>query len=95
MEPDLQTLDDVCLLLSVRPFFGEKQKRGGAVRASSLVDLVAVVMAIVITVRRGPAVEDVEGNIARRGSKHHQVTLTQGRVITTVTEGTLLYSVGR
>ena len=75
-------------------FYCEKQKTRRAVRASPLVDLVAVVMAIVIAVRGGAAVEDVEGNIARRGSEHHQVTLTQGRVVTTVTEGTLLDSVG-
>ena len=87
-------LDNVCILLSVSAFIVEKLKTRRAVRASSLVDLVAVVMAIVITVRGGPAVEDVEGDIARRGSKHHQVTLAQGRVITTVTEGTLLHSVG-
>jgi len=71
-----------------------QQENWKHVRGSSPVDVVAVVMAIVMAVRGGSSVEDGEGDIARRGSKHHQMTLTQGRVVATVTEGTLLYSGG-
>lgn len=56
-----------------------------------MVTTVAVVMAIIVPIRGGAAVEDVEWDVARRWAKDHQAALAQrGLVIATVTEGTLL-----
>lgn len=52
---------------------------------------VAVVVAVVVPVRRGAAVQDVQRDVPRCGAKHQQAALTQGGVVVTaVTEGTLL-----
>lgn len=94
LETHDETLVDACSLESVYHSPRGPRENWKHVRGGSPVDVVAVVMAIVMAVRGGASVEDVEGDIARRGSKHHQMTLTQGRVVATVTEGTLLYSGG-
>lgn len=56
-----------------------------------LLPAVAVVVAVVVPVGRGAAVQNVQRDVAGGGAKHQQVALTQGRVVVTaVTEGTLL-----
>ena len=52
-------------------------------------------MAVTVSVRGGAAVEDVERDVARRRAEHHQAALTQRRIVATVTEGTLLQTVGQ
>lgn len=56
---------------------------------------VAVVVAVVVSVRGGAAVEDVEWDVARSRAKHHQAALAQRRLVTMITEGTLLQPGGR
>lgn len=64
-------------------------------RGWGLAPTVAVIVAVVITVRGGTPIEDVERNVARRRAEHHQVALAQrGLVVTTVTESTLLQTAG-
>lgn len=61
-----------------------------------LLPAVAVVMAVVVPVGRGAAIQDVQRDVARGGAKHQQAALTQGGVVVTaVTEGTLLQTVQR
>lgn len=54
-----------------------------------------MVVAVVVPVGGGAAVEDVERDVAGRRAEHHKAALTKrGVVIATVTEGTLLQTVG-
>ena len=54
-----------------------------------------MVVAVIVSVRGGAAVEDVERDVARCRAEHHQAALTQRRRVATVTEGTLLQTAGR
>lgn len=55
-----------------------------------------MVVAVVVSVGGGAAVEDVERDVARRWAKHHQAALAQvWLIVATVTEGTLLQTAGR
>ena len=55
----------------------------------------AIIVAVVVPVRGGAAVEDVERDVARRGAEHHQVALAKrGLAVAAVTESTLLQAAG-
>lgn len=60
-----------------------------------MVAAVAVVVAVVVSVGGGAAVEDVERDVAGRWAEHHQAALAQWRIVTMVTEGTLLQTAWR
>lgn len=49
-----------------------------------------MVVAVVVSVRGGAAIEDVERDVAGRRAEHHQPALAQRRLVAVVTEGTLL-----
>lgn len=60
-------------------------------RGRGLLAAVAVVVAVVVPVGRGAAVQNVQGDVTGGGAKHQQAALTQGGVVVAaVTEGTLL-----
>lgn len=63
-------------------------------QSQGLVTTVAVVVAVVVSVRGGAAAEDMERYVARSRAEHHQLAKAQGRLVTAVTEGTLLQTVG-
>lgn len=63
-------------------------------RRQGLVATVAVVVAVIVSVGGGAAAENVERDVARSRAEHHQPALAQGRLVTAVTEGTLLQTGG-
>lgn len=77
------------------PFYFDGVIKTGHSRRRGLVALIAVVVAVVVAVRSGAVVEDVERDVARRWAEHHQAALTQRRLAAEVTEGTLLQTAGR
>lgn len=64
-------------------------------RSLGLVATVAMGMAVIVSVGGGPAAKDVEWDVTRCRAKHHQLTLAQRKLVSTVTKGTLLQTEGR